>query len=442
MKKILVIVLLVAASAELFSQTSAPVFKRMTYATDAYPLHRAQKALTDVIVHDIFSPPVASRIYLYANIAAYECIASGDRNMNSLHGQLAKFPAISSPGNEVIPAVAAIHAFFNTAKQLVFSEKRLMDSAAAVLSWYEKRSVRSKQLAASEAYGRQVADSILKWVSSDNYKETRRMKRYNLLKQPGTWLPTPPGYMAAIEPHWNKIRPIALDSAAQCKPALPTSFATDSTTAFYKEAAEVWRTGKQLSPEQIAIASFWDCNPFFLNTQGHLNFATKKISPGGHWMLITSLVCRQTRADIKASAAAYTMVSAAIFDGFISCWDEKYRSHLVRPESFINSNIDESWRPLLQTPPFPEYPSGHSVISTAAAGVLTSIFGDNFAFDDSTEMEYGLPVRHFRSFKEACDEAAISRLYGGIHYRPAIENGQTQGRQVGEIVLRKLKLTR
>jgi hypothetical protein len=114
----------------------------------------------------------------------------------------------------------------------------------------------------------------------------------------------------------------------------------------------------------------------------------------------------------------------------------------VRPETFINSNIDESWRPLLQTPPFPEYPSGHSVISTAAAGVLTSIFGDNFAFDDSTELEYGLPVRHFRSFKEACDEAAISRLYGGIHYRPAIENGQTQGRQVGEIVLQKLKLNR
>ncbi|KIC95738.1 phosphatidic acid phosphatase [Flavihumibacter solisilvae] len=442
MKKILVIVLFLAIAGELFSQASAPLNKRISYTTDAYPLHRAQKALTDVIVHDIFSPPVASRIYVYANMAAFECLAAGDHNLGSLHGQLSKFPAIPAPGKEVVSSVAAIHAFFNTAKQLVFSEKRLMDSAAAVLKWYKTKSVGPKQLAASEAYGKLVSDSILKWVAADNYKETRRMKRYNLLKQPGTWLPTPPGYMAAIEPHWNKIRPIALDSAAQCKPAPPTRFATDSSSAFYKEAIEVWQTGKQLSTEQIAIASFWDCNPFFLNTQGHLNFATKKISPGGHWMLITALVCRQKLADIKTSAAAYTIVSAAIFDGFISCWDEKYRSHLVRPETFINSNIDESWRPLLQTPPFPEYPSGHSVISTAAAGVLTSIFGDNFAFDDSTELEYGLPVRHFRSFKEACDEAAISRLYGGIHYRPAIENGQTQGRQVGEIVLQKLKLNR
>ena len=104
----------------------------------------------------------------------------------------------------------------------------------------------------------------------------------------------------------------------------------------------------------------------------------------------------------------------------------------------INTYVDEGWTPLLQTPPFPEYTSGHSGISTAAAVVLTQLFGDKFAFADSTEMEYGLPVRSYASFHAAADEAAISRLYGGIHYRRAVEQGQVQGRKVGELVVSKV----
>src|SRR5688500_6116951 len=115
-------------------------------------------------------------------------------------------------------------------------------------------------------------------------------------------------------------------------------------------------------------------------------------------------------------------------DGFISCWDEKYRSRLVRPETYINEYIDEDWVPLLQTPPFPEYTSGHSVISSASAVTLTKLFGENFSFLDSTEVEFGLKARSFNSFKEASEEAALSRLYGGIHYRPAVEHGITEGR--------------
>jgi hypothetical protein len=138
------------------------------------------------------------------------------------------------------------------------------------------------------------------------------------------------------------------------------------------------------------------------------------------------------------SAEAYARTGIAVADGFISSWDEKYRSNLVRPETVINAHLDETWQPLLQTPPFPEYTSGHSVISTAAATVLTDQFGDGFAFSDSTEMEYGLPVRSFSSFNQAAAEAAISRLYAGIHYRMAIEEGITQGRKVGEQVIRKV----
>ena len=168
--------------------------------------------------------------------------------------------------------------------------------------------------------------------------------------------------------------------------------------------------------------------------------AVKKISPGGHWIGICKIACEKSNADYAKTVFAYTMTSAAIFDGFISCWEEKYSSNLIRPETLINKTMDENWFPVLQTPPFPEYPSGHSVVSGAASVVLTKLFGDNFAFDDTTELAYGLPVRSFKSFNEAAEEAAISRMYGGIHYRAAIENGLEQGRNVGNFVADNLKL--
>jgi hypothetical protein len=139
------------------------------------------------------------------------------------------------------------------------------------------------------------------------------------------------------------------------------------------------------------------------------------------------------------SAEAYARTAIALADGFISSWDEKYRSSVVRPETVINAHLDEGWTPLLQTPPFPEYTSGHSVISTAAAAVLTDQFGGGFAFTDSTELEYGLPARTFSSFEQAAAEAAMSRLYAGIHYRMAIEEGVIEGRKVGDLVVQRVR---
>jgi hypothetical protein len=245
--------------------------------------------------------------------------------------------------------------------------------------------------------------------------------------------------MDAVEPHWNKIRTFVLDSVGQFKPAPPTPFSIDKSSKFYAEAIEVYELGKTLSEEQRQIASFWDCNPFVMNVKGHVMFATKKISPGGHWMNITNVACTKSKADFVQSSEAYVRVALSLIEGFISCWDEKYRSKVVRPETYINQYIDENWIPLLQTPPFPEYTSGHSVISTASAVALTKLFGDNFAFTDSTEVEFGMPSRNFASFFQASEEAAISRLYGGIHYRPAVEQGVLEGRALGEFVASKIK---
>jgi hypothetical protein len=201
----------------------------------------------------------------------------------------------------------------------------------------------------------------------------------------------------------------------------------------------VYDVSKQLTEEHRALVAFWDDNPYVMQVRGHAMFATKKASPGGHWMGITGIAAQKSGANLLESAEAYARTAIALADGFISCWDEKFRSNLIRPETVINAHLDEAWTPLLQTPPFPEYPSGHSVISTAAAEVLTDQFGDGFAFDDTTEVLYGLPARAFGSFRQAAAEAAISRLYGGIHFRMAIEEGSVQGRRVGEHVIRRIQ---
>ena len=168
-------------------------------------------------------------------------------------------------------------------------------------------------------------------------------------------------------------------------------------------------------------------------------FATKKITPGGHWIGITAIATRQSKSTFDETINAYANVSIALFDAFISCWDEKWDTLIVRPETLINQFYDEEWLPLLQTPPFPEYTSGHSVISRAAAVTLTDLFGDDFAFTDTTELLYGLPERKYNSFIHASEEAAISRLYGGIHYMMAIEEGVKQGHAVGSYIVGNLQ---
>ncbi|WP_431215448.1 vanadium-dependent haloperoxidase [Puia sp. P3] len=201
---------------------------------------------------------------------------------------------------------------------------------------------------------------------------------------------------------------------------------------------EVYDAGLKLTEEQRVIANFWDCNPFKMNVNGHLMFATKKISPGGHWINITAAVCQKAKADVVKSLQAYAWTSVVIADAFISCWDEKYRSRAIRPETYINQYISPDWMPLLQTPPFPEYTSGHSVVSASAAVVLARLFGDRFAFTDSTEVEFGLPPRNFVSFRQAAEEAAVSRFYGGIHFKPAIQYGLEEGDKIGTFVAKRM----
>jgi hypothetical protein len=405
-------------------------------------LRQAENTLTEVIIHDIFSPPVASRIYAYAHLAAYETLLPAYPAYRSMAGQLRGFtPAPTpEPGATINYPLASLRAYLSVGRQWTFSTE-ILDAYEATLYKTFEDALDGEVYQQSMAYGEAVGKHVIAYSMTDNYKQIRGFK-HTVTNDDGTWIPTPPAYMEAIEPLWRTIRPFTLDSAAQFAPAPPPPFDLAKTSPFYKELVHVYETGKNLTDEQKEIANFWDCNPFKMNVQGHAMFATKKLSPGGHWMSIAGLVTRHKNANFMQTAEAYLLTSVALFDGFISCWDEKYRSSRVRPESVINTHLDTDWQPLLQTPPFPEYTSGHSVISAASSLALTHLFGENVAFADSTEVPYGLPVRHFPSFKAAAQEAAVSRLYGGIHYQSAIDEGLKEGQRVGQWVLSKVNTRR
>jgi hypothetical protein len=411
--------------------------------------YEALTALTTVIKHDLFPPMIASRIYGYAHVASYEAlIATTPQSValvdkyQSLAGQLKGLETLPKPeaDKEYCYPLASVVAYMKVGKKLTFSEDSMTNYANALLAKFKAIGVPKDVFQRSVAFGDTIGGAIIKWSSKDNYLQMRSMPKYTVMQQnPSRWRPTAPGYDDALEPHWRKLRPFTLDSAAQFKPVPPTPFDTIKSSKFYKEALEVYQSVQDSTPNRIATAWYWDDNPSALNNVGHVNFIRKKITPPGHWLHITMYATRQQKLDIFRTTEAFVQVAIAEFDAFISCWDEKYRSEVIRPETYISKYIQPEFTPILVTPPFPEYTSGHSVASGSAATVLTTLLGKNVAFIDSTEVIFGIEPRSFKSFDEAAEQAAISRFYAGIHFRPAIEVGLKQGKLIGEYVSQKIK---
>ncbi len=432
---------LLLALALLAACRTAPPEQPLSEATERAVMHQSVQALTDVMVHDIFSPPQAARAYAYPLVAYYEAYRDPQSGYASYAGQLNGLGALpQKPEGRISPLVAGTHAFLRTADAFVFSQDRFSEDADAIRARLQALHLPADVYARSVTYGDAVADAVLAWMKTDGYAESRTRTRYATQDGAGQWRPTPPAYMEPVEPFWGTLRPFALDSAGQVAIAPPPPFDLTAGSDFYGDMMEVYTVQKTLTDEQRAITAFWDCNPFVVHAQGHLSYGAKKISPGGHWMGITATIT-EAHADAPVQTlATYSQVALVLSDAFVASWEEKYRSNLIRPETVIRDAVDPLWQPVLQTPPFPEYPSGHSVISTAAATVLTSIYGPDVAFVDTSEVRFGLPSRSFTSFYDASEEAAISRLYGGIHYRPAIEKGIEMGRHVGEIATSRIAL--
>ena len=270
-------------------------------------------------------------------------------------------------------------AFTKVGNAVTFPEGSMMEYYEHLKHIADSSGMPEEMIVASSAYADTVSSAVLTWSKKDNYAPTRSATKYTVSNEDGRWIPTPPAYSQALEPHWMEIRTFVLDSASQCKPVAPPPFnMKDTTGKFYRLTIEVKNRVDSLTDDQKHMADFWDDNPFKLNVSGHVMFGTKKFSPAGHWMNIVGIAAEKKQADFNTTVYAYTKTAIAIFDGFISCWEEKYRSNRIRPETVIDKYIDPNWRPYIQTPPFPAYTSGHSVISGAAAEVMTDIFGDNF----------------------------------------------------------------
>jgi hypothetical protein len=404
-------------------------------------LHQNEDQLTKLIIYDVFSPPVASRIYAYASLASYEAIRYDNPKYISIIKQLRGFDNPPQPhaGKKYNYTLAATKAFFTVARKITFSVDSLKRYEDAVYGQF-KTELDDSTYQRSFNFGEQVGKVILKRAMVDNYPQTRGKPKFLGSSKPGKWHPTPPDYLDGVEYCWGTMKTFVLDSSSQFVPPLPPAYSADKNSAYFKQNLEVYEQSKTLTQEQKDIARYWDDNPFVIEHAGHMMFANKKITPGGHWIGITAIACKKSHADAVKTAQAYALTSVAMFDSFICCWQEKYKSNYIRPVTVINDLIDKNWLPRLQTPPFPEYPSGHSSITRSAAVMLTHLFGDNFAFQDTSDLHYIGMQRHFDSFVQAANEASVSRFYGGIHYVNSVNVGADQGKQVSDYIISKLKL--
>lgn len=411
-----------------------------TRFTDPVTYNRTVKQLNDIVLENNFPPMIAARNYAYANIAAYECMVAGDSSLKTLSGRIQHMPVMPKvkAGLIIDYPLASLLAFVKVGNAVTFPEGSMMKYYEKLLKMADSLNVPRGVLKETITFSDSITAAILKWSKRDNYAATRGAPRFAVNDSAGRWVPTPPMYATGLEPHWMTIRPFALDSASQCMPGRPPVFSLNTNSIYYQALVEVKETVDSLTDEQKHIADFWDDNPFKMNVSGHVMFATKKFSPPGHWMNIVGIAAHNANADFKTTVTAYALTSIALFDGFISCWDEKYRSNYARPETIINEKISGDWHPYIQTPPFPSYTSGHSTISAAAAEVMTSIFGDKMSFTDTSLLEFGIANREIKSFRVAAQEAGISRLYGGIHYKFDLDSGNAMGKRVGELIVKKL----
>jgi len=411
---------------------------------DPLMFSRTVYQLNTVVMGNNFSPIVASRNYLYASVAAYEVVAGANpAKYNSLAGQLNGLKAVPKPdtAKKLDYEFAALLAFCKLGEAVTFPAGSMQEYTDSLKLMVTEKGMPDDVLANTIAYSDTVSAAILAWSKKDNYAQTRSASKYNVLDSPGRWVPTPPAYTSAMEPHWDEIRTLVMDSADQFVPPPQYKFdVTNKNSDYYKEVMAIKNAIDSITPEQRQIAEFWDDNPFKLNVSGHVMFGTKKFSPPGHWMSIAGIAAKKANADYGTTVYAFAITAIAQFDAFIQCWDEKFRSNTARPETVINKYIDPNWQPVLQTPPFPEYTCGHSTVSSANAEALTHVFGDKFAYTDTTELEFGIASRSYNSFREAAIENNWARFYGGIHFHHSCIVSTEYGKKVGELVVAKLKM--
>ena len=376
-----------------------------------------------------YSPPVASRAFAYLGVTAYEALASGDTTLTSLSGQLNGLTAVPPRENGAYDEAVVLQAALSSAARELFGNtgptgQRALKRMTEKLSAEVSAGLAPDLVARSQAYGQGVTAHILAWSKGDGGADVENMGfplEFALGNRKDSWIPTSliNQQQKPLLPKWGENRPFAMETGNGCPLPPPPTYSEDKGSDFHKEAVEVYAAVNEVTDEQRAIARFWSDDPMLSPT------------PPGHWIVIGLKILDERQASAAEHADLVARLGVTLADAFIGCWHSKFEYDLLRPVTYIKRVIDPKWEPILITPPFPEYPSGHSTQSGAAATVLTAFFGENYAFTDNTHEKDKLPSRSFGSFWEAAEEAGVSRLYGGIHFRAAIDRGLDQGRCIG-----------
>jgi len=399
-------------------------------------------AIQNAIVVDHVAAPVGSRRYVYASIAAYESLVPFHSNYQSVAPMMNGLKATPMPDTtqKYCLDLVAMAAHTYVSQKLVYKEDSIANFRKRQLEFYQDK-MSNSMFEASISYGDSVGSHIVKWSKSDSFAYFRGREFFLTKNNPGSWEQTPPDFMEAIEPNWGRIRPVLVKSVREFQFDAPEPYSTNKQSRFYAIAKQVYDTVNSKDTNQLKTAWYWDDNPNASVHYGHATINVLKVSPAGHWLSMFSTVARQKNYSLMETADGMVRLSSAIFDAFITCWHVKYKTDYLRPITAIHDLIDSSWNSPIQTPAFPEYPSGHSVVSSAAATVLTATFGE-YEFTDSAEFKFGLGVRKFKNFREASNQACMSRLYGGIHFIDAIEKGKKLGNEVGNYHVTHLKTKR
>ncbi|MEH6534789.1 MAG: vanadium-dependent haloperoxidase [Psychroserpens sp.] len=416
--------------------------KQQSYESfDSKDLNYANKVLLESVMEDAFTPPVASRIYAYAHLAHYITLQSVYiDSLPEITSKINGLDNFTAPVNTNVDAkLSALLAFSTIGKKLIYSEQFFNDLSEHLKDSALKKGFSEELVKSSEDYALNITKQLSDWIDKDMYIETRTYPRFTSTKKPENWRETPPDYTTGLEPYWDNIRTLIIDSANVYKPKPLPVYDINKNSDFYKMVYEVYDESLNTTDEKGKIAWFWDCNPIMTVHKGHMITTIHKFTPPGHWLNIVSQITEKENSDYYTATKAYGFTATAMFDAIIGAWHVKYKTDLVRPVTYIQEYIDPDWNPILQTPPFPEYTSGHSATSASAAEVLTNIFGENYAFTDHTQLRFGLEERSFLSFKKAAHQVNLSRFYGGIHYVQGVEEGGKQGAHIANIILKKLQ---
>ena len=403
---------------------------KKSVAADDLPSGTAREWMSlimDRVKADVINPPQASRIYAYTGLALYEAALPGMKQRKSLGKSLNDMPKMpNANGPDRVDWPAAQAAAISRVAQDLFAGRSASLAAVsglrdAQLAARTAAGISPGDIAASIAFGEEIGAAINTWAAADNFAATRGLP-FTPPVGPQFWVPTSgaPATTPPAEPYWGTLRPFTLPSHDACAPQPPEPYSEAPSSSFYAQANTVRTTEQSLTDEQKQIALFWADNP------------GQTANPPGHWIaIVTSLSAASSLTD---ASELYALIGLAVADAFISCWKTKYAFNLVRPETYIQRIIDPAFTPFIPTPQFPEYPSGHSTSSGSASTLLTGILG-NVSFVDTTHVARGFPPREFDTFTQAAEEAAVSRLYGGIHYPMGNNNGLQQGRCVGNFVI-------